>query len=116
MQPAAPKTGDTKKPDESPKLEPPKAEPKADTKTGAAAAKLTPDEIAEIKKLPAAEQDLALKQALCPVSGHHLGSMEKPIKVTAEGRTFFLCCEGCEPDLKKDPKAVIAKLDAKAAK
>jgi YHS domain-containing protein len=116
MQPAAPKVGDTKKPDESPKLEPPKSEPKADTKTGAAAAKLTAEEIAEIKKLPAAEQDLALKQAICPVSDHHLGSMEKPIKVTAEGRTFFLCCEGCEPDLKKDPKAVIAKLDAKAAK
>jgi hypothetical protein len=113
--PPAPKS-DSKKPDESPKLEPPKAEPKADTKSGAADAKLTTDEIAEIKKLPAAEQDLALKQALCPVSGHHLGSMEKPIKVTAEGRTFFLCCEGCEPDLKKDPKAVIAKLDAKAAK
>ena len=37
--------------------------------------------------------------------------MEKPIKVTAEGRTFYLCCEGCEEDLKANPKAVIAKLD-----
>jgi YHS domain-containing protein len=108
---------DAKKPDESPKLEPPKGDTKTDskpeTKTGAAAAKLTPEEITEIKKLPAADQDLALKQVICPVSDHHLGSMEKPIKVTAEGRTFFLCCEGCEPDLKKDPKAVIAKLDKK---
>ncbi len=109
MQPAA-KPGDTtKKPDESPKLEAPKSDAKGDT----AAVQLKPDEIAEIKKLPAAEQDQALKQAVCPVSGHHLGSMEKPIKVSAEGRTFFLCCEGCEPDLKKDPKAVIAKLDKK---
>jgi hypothetical protein len=113
MPPPAPKAGDTKKPEESPKLEPPKGQAKGDT----AAAKLTPDEIAEIKKLPAAEQEQALKQAVCPVSGHHLGGeMGKPIKVTAEGRTFFLCCEGCEPDVKKDPKAVIAKLDAKAAK
>ena len=112
MQPAA-KPGDTtKKPDESPKLEAPKADAKGDT----AAVQLKPDEIAEIKKLPAAEQDQALKQAVCPVSGHHLGSMEKPIKVTAEGRTFFLCCEGCEPDLKKDPKAVIAKLDQEVSR
>ena len=100
----------SKKPDESPKLEGPKTDAgKGDT----AAVKLTPDEIAAIKELPAAEQDQAIKQAVCPVSGDHLGEMDKPIKVTAEGRTFFLCCEGCEDELKKDPKAVIAKLDAR---
>ncbi len=82
----------------------------------ASPAKLTAEELAAIKELPAAEQAVAIKQAVCPVSSHHLGSMEKPIKVTAEGRTFYLCCEGCEEELKTNPKAVVAKLDAKAGK
>ncbi len=60
------------------------------------------------------EQPAALAQAVCPVSGHHLGSMEKPIKVTAEGRTFYLCCDSCEDKVKANPKSVIAKLDKKA--
>lgn len=92
-----------KKADAKPSLEGPSTE--------AGAAKLTDEEIAEIKKLPADEQASALAQAVCPVSGHNLGSMELPIKVSAEGRTFYLCCEGCEKKVKNDPKAVIAELD-----
>jgi hypothetical protein len=95
-----PKT-DAKK-DEAPKVE----GPKADAKTS----KLSDDEIAEIKKLPAAEQDLALKQAVCPVSDENLGGMGIPVKVSAEGKTFFLCCKHCEKEVKADPKAVVAKL------
>ena len=75
--------------------------------------KLTAAEIARIKTLPAAEQDLALEQAVCPVSGEHLGSMGKPFKITAAGRTFYLCSKNCAGDVKADPKAVIAKLDKK---
>jgi hypothetical protein len=41
--------------------------------------------------------------------------MGKPLKTSAEGRTFYLCCKGCEDDLKADPKAVIAKLDKQLA-
>ncbi len=103
--------GDTKKPADGPKMEGPKQ-----GKAEAPAAKLSEEELAEIKKLPAAEQEAAIKQAVCPVSTHHLGSMEKPVKVTTEGRTFYLCCEGCQEDLKADPKAVIAKLDGQAGK
>jgi YHS domain-containing protein len=99
------KPGEMKKIDDAPAVE----GPKADTGAG----KLTADELAAIKELPAAEQAAAIQQAVCPVSSHHLGSMEKPIKVTAEGRTFYLCCESCEKELKADPKAVIAKLDKK---
>ena len=51
--------------------------------------KLSDTEVAEIKKLPADEQALALKQIVCPVSGEHLGSMEAPIKISAEGKTVF---------------------------
>ena len=103
--------GDTKKPAEGPKMEGPK-----EGKAEAPAAKLSSEELAEIKKLPAAEQDAAIKQVVCPVSEHHLGSMEMPVKVTAEGRTFYLCCADCQEGLKADPKAVIAKLDAQAGK
>lgn len=99
----------------------PSAEPAPSSKEGApglegpktSAVKLDADEIANIKKLPADEQDLALKQAVCPVSEGHLGEMGIPVKVVAEGKTFYLCCEGCEGDVKADPKAVIAKLNKK---
>ncbi len=38
--------------------------------------------------------------------------MGTPIKVTAEGKTFYLCCKGCKKDVDADPKAVVAKLGA----
>jgi YHS domain-containing protein len=105
--PAVPKTGEMKKPNDAPAIEGPKAE------NAKPSAGLTTDEIAAIKELPETEQATATKQVACPVSSHHLGSMGKPIKVSAEGRTFFICCEGCEEKVKSDPKAVIAKLDQK---
>jgi hypothetical protein len=71
------------------------------------------DQLAAIKELPADEQPLAIKQNVCPVSGEALGSMGKPFKVSAEGRSFYLCCKSCEKELKADPKAVLAKLDQK---
>jgi YHS domain-containing protein len=114
--PAEPKKAeDAKK--EGPALEGPKSEGKAETKKDTAATKtLTPDEIATIKQLPEADQGPALAQAICPVSGEHLGSMDKPYKTSAEGRTFFLCCENCQKEVKSNPKAVIAKLEAAAKK
>ncbi len=114
--PAAPsaatpaKPGAMKEHDEPPAVEGPKAE---NSKSGRKEIKLTAEEIAAIKELPAADQAGAIQQAVCPVSSHHLGSMEKPVKVTAGGRTFYLCCESCEDEVKSDPKGVIAKLDRK---
>jgi YHS domain-containing protein len=99
--------------DDSSKGDAPSLEgPKTDTsRSDATPVKLTDAEIAKIKTLPAAEQDLALKQAVCPVSGDHLGNMGAPVKITAEGRSFYLCCKSCEDDVRANPKAVIAKLD-----
>lgn len=106
-------------PKPEPKVEAPKAEPKADEapkvegpKADANAAKLSDEEVAEIKKLPAADAAIALKQMVCPVSDGNLGSpdMGAPIKVTAEGKTFFLCCKSCEKEVKANPKEVLAKL------
>ena len=76
------------------------------------AVKLSDEEIAEIKKMPAEDQKIALAQMVCPVSGDHLGesSMGAPIKQVVDGTTFFLCCSGCEKEVKADPKGVLAKL------
>jgi hypothetical protein len=95
---------------DAPSLEGPKSEASGDK---SASAKLSDAEIANIKKLPEAEQAAALAQAICPVSEEHLGGMGKPIKISAEGRTFYLCCDSCEKDVKADPKGVIAKLEKK---
>jgi hypothetical protein len=106
--PAAPGAPAPQKGDEAPKVEGPKADA---SRPGAGAVKLTADELAAIKELPESEQRQASQQAICPVSTHHLGSMGKPVKVSAEGRAFYICCEHCDKKVKSDPKAVIAKLD-----
>jgi hypothetical protein len=115
LEPAKPSTNPTlaaaKKADDAPIVEGPNSKP------AGAAAKLSADDLAGIKELPQAEQDAAIAQVVCPVSTHNLGSMGKPLKVSAEGRTFYICCDSCEEKVKSDGKAVVAKLDKlKAAK
>jgi hypothetical protein len=65
---------------------------------------------AELAKLSSEDHQLADKQKTCPVSGEPLGSMGKPYKVTIQDRTVFLCCPGCESDLKKNPEKYLARL------
>jgi hypothetical protein len=110
------KTDDTakagEKGDGAPRVEGPQSSaPKSDD----GASDLSKEQLASIKQLNAEDQPLALKQKICPVSDEPLGEMGKPVKVSAGGRTFFLCCKNCEKDVKADAKAVIAKLDKKAA-
>lgn len=73
------------------------------------------DEQAEIAEALAAlsEEDRAAaeKQKICPVGGGALGSMDTPVKVDLNGKTVFICCEGCEDVLKADPEKYLAKLD-----
>jgi hypothetical protein len=116
----APTPDEKAAPSDAPKVEAPapspapkdkekeKEEEKPDAK--AEAVTLEPDEIAEIKKLPPAQAEAALKQAVCPVSDEHLGSMGVPVRVTAQGHTFFLCCKNCNKDVKEKPAEVVAKL------
>ncbi|MFO0958641.1 MAG: hypothetical protein U0800_14625 [Isosphaeraceae bacterium] len=75
---------------------------------------LTTEEIANIKKLPEADAKLAMEQQICPVSGDHLGAegMGEPIKVTADGKTVMLCCEGCKEPFEQEPAKYMAKLSA----
>jgi YHS domain-containing protein len=88
-----------------------KAEDKKDGDKAAANVTLTPDQVATINKLPdAKDRELALAQKVCLISGEPLGDMGVPFKVTAEGKTGFLCCKGCKQDFDKDPKSALAKL------
>jgi hypothetical protein len=82
-----------------------KAQP-ADSGNGA-----NPDVRAELAKLPPEDRALAEKQKVCPVSDSPLGSMGVPCKVALKGRTVFLCCDGCEEELKKNADKYLAKLD-----
>jgi len=66
-----------------------------------------------IKKLPADEQAVAVKQKICPVSGEPLGSMGMPYKMTVKGRTVYLCCSGCEDEMKTSADKYFALLDGK---
>jgi YHS domain-containing protein len=62
--------------------------------------------------LSAEDQKLAAAQKICPVSGEELGAMGTPVKVTAEGQTAFLCCEGCQKKFEREPAKYLAKLDS----
>lgn len=46
----------------------------------------------------------------CPISGHELG--EDAVNHVQDGRLVRLCCEDCVAGVEKDPKAVVAKIDA----
>lgn len=70
----------------------------------------TPEGLEGLAELSPEDRALAEKQETCPVTGEKLGSMGKPVKVTVKGQTVFLCCEGCEEDLQKEPDKYLAKL------
>ena len=37
-----------------------------------------------------------------------LGSMGAPIKIDIDGKSVFLCCEGCKAKALRDPEATLA--------
>jgi Cu(I)/Ag(I) efflux system membrane fusion protein len=64
-----------------------------------------------LAKLSPQDRELALAQKFCVVAeDSRLGSMGTPTKITVNGQTVFLCCEGCEKAAKKDPQGTLAKL------
>ena len=87
----------------------PPAAPPAQTATPPAAA-ADSETTAALAKLSETDRAAALKQDVCPVTGEKLGSMGAPPKVTVEGKEVFLCCEGCEEELRKEPAKYLAKL------
>jgi YHS domain-containing protein len=70
----------------------------------------SPDVSTGLAELSVEDCELAKKQRVCPVSGELLGAMGKPFKTEVKGKTVFLCCQGCEDDLKQNPDKYLAKL------
>jgi YHS domain-containing protein len=64
-----------------------------------------------LAELSDADAALAAKQRTCPVSGDVLGAMGKPYKVTVQGKTIFLCCPGCEREIRKNPDKYLAAME-----
>ncbi|MHC2070847.1 efflux RND transporter periplasmic adaptor subunit [Bremerella sp. T1] len=77
------------------------------------AEELSPEMLAALEKLPPEEMTLASAQQICPVTEMALGSMGTPPKAEVNGRTVFLCCEGCRGSLMKEPEKYLAVLDNK---
>jgi len=71
---------------------------------------LTAAQLEQIDKLPPEDRELAVAQAFCPVTGEPLGSMGPPVKVIVEGEPVFLCCKGCEQDVRENPEQMLAKV------
>lgn len=67
--------------------------------------------VTALSELSDADRSAALAQKVCPVTDKQLGSMGKPPKVTVEGREVFLCCAGCEENIKSKPDEYLAKLN-----
>ena len=80
-------------------------------------AQLTEAEKEEIRTAlePLSDADRALVEAqvICPVTEVRLGSMGMgtPIKLEVEGRTVFICCEGCRDGMLDNPEKYFKVLD-----
>jgi len=74
------------------------------------------EDTAGLAELSPEDRSAAERQGVCPVEGGKLGSMGQPVKTTVKGQTVFLCCDGCEPELKKNPDKYLAKLESNQPK
>jgi hypothetical protein len=73
----------------------------------ARAAAASPD---ALRGLAPEDRMVAERQKLCPVTGQPLGSMGTPKRMSVSGRVVFLCCNGCESKLLREPAKYLAKL------
>lgn len=60
-----------------------------------------------IKKLEDRGETVATLQTKCPVMG---GAINKKLYVDAGGKRLYVCCNGCQETIKKDPEAHIKKI------
>lgn len=72
---------------------------------------LDADVATALSELTDTDRTAALTQKVCPVTDKPLGSMGKPPKVTVEGQDVFLCCTGCEEEIKSKPDQYLSKLE-----
>lgn len=85
--------------------------PPTDGQASDAAAEDQTAEEKALSSLSVADRQAAERQKVCPVSDEPLGSMGVPPKIEVNGRTVFLCCDGCEQIVREDPDKYLAKLD-----
>ncbi|NQU24467.1 MAG: efflux RND transporter periplasmic adaptor subunit [Candidatus Nealsonbacteria bacterium] len=71
----------------------------------------SPEILSALAKLSEEDRALAKRQRICPVTDARLGSMGTPPKVDVNGRTVFICCEGCREPLLEEREKYLAKLD-----
>jgi hypothetical protein len=89
------------------KPEPAAAPPAHPSARDAKAEKIT----AALAKLSPADRKLAEAQKECPINeGSLLGSMGVPVKLTVQGETVFVCCEGCREAAMDDPVGTLEKV------
>jgi Cu(I)/Ag(I) efflux system membrane fusion protein len=61
--------------------------------------------------LAPAERALAEQQGTCPIlPNSRLGSMGTPVKLTLEGETVFLCCQGCKVQATGNPQKTVERV------
>lgn len=63
-----------------------------------------------LKELSPEDYESAMAQHMCPVSGEMLGTMGAPEKVDVDGKSVWICCDGCKEKLLADPDKYLAKL------
>lgn len=68
-------------------------------------------DLENIAKLPPEDRELAIRQAVCPVTGEPLGSMGVPLKFIVKGVPVFVCCKGCEAQVREHPDKVLEKIN-----
>jgi hypothetical protein len=70
----------------------------------------SPEQASGLEGLGAEDRSLAKRQQKCPVTGLALGSMGTPRRVVVSGQVVFLCCDGCEAKLLREPGRYLARL------
>ena len=69
--------------------------------------------MSSLKDLSPEDHMSAMAQHMCPVSGEMLGTMGAPEKVDVNGKSVWICCDGCKDKLLADPDKYLADLKAK---
>ena len=65
-----------------------------------------------LAKLSPEDRKLAEAQKFCAYQNESpLGGMGEPYKLTIEGQTVFLCCEGCKSGALENPEETLAKVE-----
>ena len=66
---------------------------------------------ASLAGLSANDRALVDAQKYCPIlKNNRLGSMGPPVKLDVDGRTVFICCEGCKEQALDDPQKTLAQV------